>query len=160
MWFTEYDGNRVGRITTTGVITEFTLPTPNAGADLIALGPDNSLWFVEDKVNRIGRVTVTGSITEFPLPAGCEDVNFDAGIAWAPNHKLFFTCPLTNQIGKMAISGKVKTFSIPTPNSEPLDIVLGGDGNMWFTEFATNKIGVFQLPGGDGAENGGGDDDE
>ena len=51
LWFT--DGNRIGRITTSGVITEFT-----PGADLdslgIAAGPDGNMWFTEN--SRIGRI--------------------------------------------------------------------------------------------------------
>jgi streptogramin lyase len=31
LWFTEYNGNKIGRITTTGTITEFTIPTVNSG---------------------------------------------------------------------------------------------------------------------------------
>src|SRR5215210_1029995 len=35
----------------------------------------------------------------------------------------------------------VNEFDVPTPASEPEDIVLGPDGDLWFTEQAANKIG-------------------
>ena len=35
-----------------------------------------------------------------------------------------------------------KSFRIPTDNSQPIDIVLGSDGNMWFTE---SEINVSQI---------------
>src|SRR5438128_1529458 len=31
LWFTEFNGNKIGRITTAGVITEFPIPTSNSG---------------------------------------------------------------------------------------------------------------------------------
>src|ERR1700759_5266074 len=40
MWFAQKAANKIGRITLDGAITEFPLPTPNAGPDGIALGPD------------------------------------------------------------------------------------------------------------------------
>ena len=36
LWFTESHAHRIGRITPDGVVTEFPLPTPNAGPNGIA----------------------------------------------------------------------------------------------------------------------------
>ncbi len=60
-------GNRIGQITTAGVVTEFPLPSANSNPRTITAGPDGNLWFTEDLGNRIGRITTAGSITEFPL---------------------------------------------------------------------------------------------
>lgn len=51
LWFTE--GNKIGRMTPTGTITEF----PN-GAGAITAGPDGNLWFAETNASQIGRITV------------------------------------------------------------------------------------------------------
>jgi streptogramin lyase len=40
-----------------------------------------------------------------------------------------------------AAAPTVDEFDIPTANSQPEDIVLGPDGNLWFTEKSSNKIG-------------------
>src|SRR5204862_254936 len=45
LWFTEARGNKIGRITTDGVITEFHVPTPGSFPVGIAAGPDGNLWF-------------------------------------------------------------------------------------------------------------------
>ncbi|MDH5416676.1 MAG: dienelactone hydrolase family protein [Nitrosopumilus sp.] len=37
----------------------------------------------------------------------------------------------------------VKEWNIPTPDSAPHDIVVGVNGMVWFTEFSSNKIGMF-----------------
>jgi virginiamycin B lyase len=56
LWFTEDAGNNIGRITTTGEITEFPIPTPQSGPHGIAVGPDGNLWFTEQTGNKIGRI--------------------------------------------------------------------------------------------------------
>jgi virginiamycin B lyase len=38
-------------------------------------------------------------------------------------------------------------FSIPTASSQPTQIAAGADGNLWFTEFAANKIGKITPAG-------------
>ena len=38
-------------------------------------------------------------------------------------------------------TGAISEFATPTPNSSPLGITTGPDGNLWFTEFAADKIG-------------------
>ncbi|HVU00645.1 MAG TPA: hypothetical protein VHE30_02805 [Polyangiaceae bacterium] len=76
LWFTEYDDNQIGRITTTGLLTEFPLPSPVqtvpedpkvVGAYGIAAGPDGNLWFTENETSAVGRLTPFGAVTEFPL---------------------------------------------------------------------------------------------
>ena len=59
MWFTEYGGNRIGRINpTTGAVTEYSTGMTAGAAPMgIALGPDNNMWFTEFGGNRIGRIT-------------------------------------------------------------------------------------------------------
>ena len=64
LWFTQQNGNRIGRIDTAGVITEFTLPTAGSAPLDITAGPDGALWFTQLSGNRIGRIT-TGA----PPPA-------------------------------------------------------------------------------------------
>ena len=66
LWFTEYYGNRIGRITTLGAITEYVVPTANSYPDGITAGPDGALWFTESfTLGNIGRITTGGTITEF-----------------------------------------------------------------------------------------------
>jgi streptogramin lyase len=56
LWFTEGTGNAIGRITTSGAITEYPVPTSGAGPDAIATGPDGSIWFTESSYSKIGRL--------------------------------------------------------------------------------------------------------
>ena len=53
------EGNIVGKntSTTTGTISEFTVPTANTQPDVSAAGPDGNVWFSELNAHSIGRIT-------------------------------------------------------------------------------------------------------
>jgi streptogramin lyase len=64
MWFTESPLNspasnggwfaKIGRISTSGVITEYPLPDPMSIPSAITAGPDGALWFIESGNGKIG----------------------------------------------------------------------------------------------------------
>jgi len=57
VYFGEYR-SAVGRITKTGVITEYALPSSAAGPWVslaICVGPDGNIWFRDNSSSRIGR---------------------------------------------------------------------------------------------------------
>ena len=96
MWFTENLANKIGRITPSGVITEFTGFSAASGPLGITAGPDGNLWFTEISGNKIGRVTPDGAFTEFPIPTANSR---PAGIASGRGDKVWFTEALGNKIG-------------------------------------------------------------
>ena len=57
LWFAENNGNKIGRVTTSGAFTEYTLPTANSGPWGITTGPDGGIWFTEYNTGKIGRIT-------------------------------------------------------------------------------------------------------
>jgi streptogramin lyase len=67
MWFTEYqtyrsDGireSKIGRITMTGAIREFSKFDAKSEPTGITQGPDGNMWFVETATNRVGRVNLS-----------------------------------------------------------------------------------------------------
>jgi streptogramin lyase len=147
LWFTEGAGNKIGRITTAGAISEFVIPTANAHPLGIITGPDGNLWFTEESLPppaagspKIGRITPGGAITEFPLPAA----SLPQVIVTGSDNNLWFTEFGTSSIG-MIIPGAPNTITHHsigiTANSGPLSIVAGPDNNLWFTEQLANQIG-------------------
>src|SRR5438105_4468929 len=79
LWLAEELGSRIGRISTSGRLTEFAIPTPDSGPTGIAGGSDGSLWFTEspggtEPAAKIGRITTAGVVTEFPV-AGTRSAN-------------------------------------------------------------------------------------
>jgi len=148
LWFTENTasscqgclsaGNTIGRITTSGSISEFTTPTASSGPFGIGAGPDGALWFTENNANKIGRISTTGSISEFPVPtANSGATEIRAG----PDGALWFTEIFANQIGRISITGSISEFPVPTPNSGPFEIAVGPDLALWFTEEFAGKVG-------------------
>jgi virginiamycin B lyase len=67
LWFTDSNGNNVDRITTTGTMSTFAIPTAASSPQYITAGPDGALWFTEYAGNKIGRLTTGGTFTEYPL---------------------------------------------------------------------------------------------
>jgi Collagen triple helix repeat (20 copies) len=141
LWFTERAGNRIGRVTPAGTITEFTTGiTANSGPYEIAAGPDGNLWFTEIDGNRIGRITPTGTVTEFGT--GITASAQPTGIAAGPDGNLWFTELNGERIGRITPAGAITEF--PTGFAGPVqfvDIAAGPDGNLWFTVFDDGEIG-------------------
>lgn len=58
IYFSEENGNRIGRISMSGTIMEITLSNvANAGPIGITTAPDGNLWFTESTPGRIGHIT-------------------------------------------------------------------------------------------------------
>jgi virginiamycin B lyase len=55
LWFAEWGAAKIGRITVSGSITEYTIPTPS-NPQAMTLGPDGAVWFTEYTANTIGRI--------------------------------------------------------------------------------------------------------
>ncbi len=143
VWFLDLT-NKVGRITPSGVATEFPVPSASAFPQGIAAGPDGALWFTENSANKIGRITTSGSFLEFPVTTAA---SAPQGIAPGPDGALWFTEFNANKIGRITTSGSVTERAVPTASGGPMRIATGSDGNLWFTEFGKNQIGRL-TPGG------------
>jgi streptogramin lyase len=137
LWFTQEAPDAIGRITTSGAVTEYPLPVSGSFPWAITTGPDGALWFVERSAGKIGRITTGGTLTEYPVvqPTSSGGIPCTClfGIASAGN-AVWFTEPDANKIGSITTSGKVKTYTVPTKKSSPSDIVKGPDDALWFTE--------------------------
>jgi len=143
IWFTEYLGDRIGRSTTTGSITEFAFSAAFGPAGLTN-GPDGNIWVCGYNSDKIARVTTAGVITEFNVPTlGSSPRSIVSG----PDGNLWFTETAGNKIGKVTTAGVFTEFNIPTAASSPRGIASGADGNLWFTESAVDKIGRITTAG-------------
>jgi virginiamycin B lyase len=129
LWFTETTSGKIGRITTSGVITEFAIPTANSFPFGITAGPDGALWFTEIDAHKIGRITVDGAVTEYSVggnPSGSPLLNITAG----PDGALWFTRHCFG-ISRITTAGVVTDF--PT-TSCPFGVTPGPDGALWFAD--------------------------
>jgi streptogramin lyase len=97
LWFTESSGNQIGRITTSGVVTQFTLATGSRAQQVVS-GPDGALWFTEKGSNKIGRLTTDGQLTELTIATPSSQ---PFGITKGWNGTIWFTEQSGNKIGKV-----------------------------------------------------------
>jgi len=98
VWFTEYDSDRIGRITPGSPdITEFPV---GAGPYGIRAGPDGNLWFTEAKANKIARITPDGALREFTIPT---PDSFPADLVFDADGTLWFTENAGNKIGRLVL---------------------------------------------------------
>jgi virginiamycin B lyase len=75
-------------ITTSGVITEYPVPTTNSHPGGITSAPDGNLWFTELDGNKIAKITTAGVVTEFPVPTANASPSV---ITAGPDGNLWFT---------------------------------------------------------------------
>lgn len=143
MWFTEADGNAVGRITRGGVINTFPVPIPGAGPRGIALGADGALWVTLFRANQVARLTTGGTWTLFSngLTPGGQQL----GISRGPGG-IWFTEPRGDRLVRIRPDGSLFAVSVSTA-SGPEAIERGVDGNLWFTEDDGNRIGRVTATG-------------
>jgi streptogramin lyase len=122
LWFTQFQPPRIGRITTAGVITEFSSPTRSA--DDITAGPDGALWFTAG--DTIGRITTAGAATQFAL-AGVLAASIVAG----PDGALWFTTENNANLVRMTTDGVATAVSLPA-QADPVGgdhaLTVGSDG--------------------------------
>jgi virginiamycin B lyase len=149
VWFVHYaylfpdPGITIAKITPAGTITDFPVICTGGQTVHITSGPDGNLWYTCSYDGIVGRMSLSGSVTPFPLPSGPSGArSHPNGIAAGPDGHLWITEQSDNQILQIATDGTVSNqFPIPTANSQPTDIVLGTDGNLYFIEPYARKIG-------------------
>jgi streptogramin lyase len=139
IWFTEFWTGRVGRMSPAGVITEFSLPTPNPRG--IVTGPDHNLWIAEGGLQHesIARMTIKGEVTEFPLGSSVNQQLQPHDIVAGPDGNLWFT--EVGQIGRVTPAGVITQFPIGSGRDNVFGLAGGADGNVWFVDATANTVG-------------------
>jgi len=157
MWFTNNANNSIGRITPSGKVAYFKVPTDpdftnGAGLFSIAAGPDGNMWFTGFYSNVVGKVTPAGQVTTYPVPV---DGTLPLSIAAGPDGNVWFTLDSANGIGRITSSGKIRLFStdgapIVSSNSCTMcayEITAGPQGSLWFTLPAAGLVGRMTTQG-------------
>jgi virginiamycin B lyase len=141
----------IGRITTSGVVTNYSDPSIDGPID-IAAGSDGALWYANQGYciaglcgygQSIGRITTSGVITTYSLPLRTD---FPNAITAGPDGNLWFTDLSTDSIGCITTSGTITTYTDPSMDA-PDDITTGPDGALWFTNLHNDSIGRITSSG-------------
>jgi virginiamycin B lyase len=164
LWFTQLGGwcaqgagNKIGRLTVAGALTEYSVPRENSYPGAIAAGPDGALWFGAQAANAIGRLSPDGRFAAYPVPTavpttlqGCTHPTSrpgEGGLVVGPDGALWFGESSGNKVGRLGADGGLTEFPIPTPYSAPIGITAGPDGALWFVERQAGKVGRITTAG-------------
>src|SRR5271165_6615152 len=129
-------------------LASYNLPSPNSYLGGIATGSDGNIWVTEGDDNLVARVTPSGTITEFSIPTAAAYRAITrpglAGNLWVVDYNF-------NIIHRITPAGVISEFPLPPPlaTAPPnlSDIAIGPDGNMWFTSYGANVVGVMSTSG-------------
>jgi virginiamycin B lyase len=142
LWFTESDGDAIGRISPNGELERYGLPTPGSDPYGITVGPDGYLWFTERLSNRIGVMDTAGNLlAEYDLPTQNAQ---PWDIALGGDHALWFTEENVDQIGRITADGTITEYPL-TVGTFPTGIAADAKGTIWFTEELGNVIGRIKV---------------
>jgi len=130
MWFTEFRADMIGRISQSGVISQFKVPTPGAEPYQITAGPQGSMWFTEYNTTKVGRVSRSGHVTEFQLP---KPTYGGTGIIGSAQGAVLVADP-AGFIDKISAAGAVTRTQVPSAPGIPFAITQLPGGTVWLSE--------------------------
>jgi virginiamycin B lyase len=155
LWFTDLTRGAIGRVTTSGEISERLIEDGRTQFDRsytspnsLVEGADHAIWFTE--WDRIGRMTPTGELSEFAIPnahgiaPGLAGAPMPRSVTAAPDGSIYFTDVGDSAIGRVLPDGEVTEFPVETAMglaSSPNRIARGPEGKLWFTETGEMVIG-------------------
>lgn len=154
MWFAELSANAIGRITTTGHISEFKLPAGLFGPIFLVRAGDGDVWFnyfdQATSVASIGKITPSGTMTMYSNP---QPENTIDGLVVGPDGDLWFPESTgdrfhdTWQLRRITLSGEYDNVKRPIPLTAPYTggegIATGADGNLWVSESNEGRFAVW-----------------
>ena len=143
-WFTQMHGNAIGRISPTGIISEYRLNGKASQPYDIVVGPDGALWFTERGDGKIGRLTTGGALTEYSIPT---PDSTPLSIAAGRNKTLWFTEVAKQEIGRITTDGAITEYHLRNVGPGPDFITAASNGTLWFTEEGSRKIGSITASG-------------
>jgi streptogramin lyase len=148
MWILGQSYSELMRVTPSGALTQYPLPSSSDDLMGLALGADGDLWFGENANSAIGKISpVTGTITEYPLPLGAGGFAQPNAVALGPDGKIWFLDFHTNVIGSITPSGTIAEYPLPgkpepagLSTGEEGGLTAGPDGNLWVSVLDSNEI--------------------
>lgn len=134
LWFTEYQGNKIGKISTNGTITEYPLQSSYMYyPEGITRDASGNLWIAENGNGCacVAKMTTTGSIATFKAyQLGCQP--YPAGIATTTDGNVWYTNEACSMIGYVNPGNGTGAGYGNITNDDW--ITTGPDGNLWSTD--------------------------
>ena len=129
IWTTLQGPDKLGRISSSGELTTFDVPTRNSGLGDLAIDQSGAVWFLELRANKVGRFA-EGRFAEFEVPTPSAGL---ASLAAAPDGSLWFTELSVGKLGRIK-NGQVSEFSFPRAGSRPFGVAVDTSNVVWYTD--------------------------
>jgi streptogramin lyase len=133
IWFAEEAGNRIGRLTPAGVLTEFPLINPGSRPHGLATAADGVL--ITEGAGRIGHITAMGVLSESATLGGAPKE-----IAPGPFAQYWWSDPLHDQLSSTNGEGGGFGGMTLAPGSHPEGVASGAGGDLWVAENGAGRI--------------------
>lgn len=153
MYFTNLLTSRVSKITQSGKITNFPLPStygpPNNARPIAVYAKDDGVVVVsEESGHAYAYIQKNGLVSEYHLtpPADSEA----ASLTYDRQGTLWVQYNTPDDIARVNADGSLSIFPIPTADAVQHRITIGPDGELWYTELAADKVGRMVTGHADG----------
>lgn len=141
VWFAAVGSDFNGKLDPkTGTITEYKTPTPKSGPRRLTIDPQGLIWYAEWNAHKIGYINPkTLEQKEFPTPsspqAGTYAIASDgAGMVYVAEF-------ISNQVTRFdPKTGKWTEWPMPLRRSRVRNIVVDGQGYVWYADNGNSKI--------------------
>jgi len=148
LWFNEQNGFAVGRITTTGAISEFPVPRASYSADgdgpTTIVSSGGNLWTLANVGSTIDAVSTAGTVTQEYANLDQSATNLapdSAGGVWATSLAGAGGGPVSGGLFRVdPPTGTVRNYRDPRFGGQfqPVPIVAGPNGTAWFADGGAN----------------------
>lgn len=139
IWFAEENGNRIGRLTPGGVLTEFSLA--NSGSRPHGLVTASGGVVFTEIAGRIGQITAGGVVSEFASG------NAPKEIAPGPFSEFWWSDPLHDLLLPTDGLGGGFGGTALAAGSHPEGVTAGQAGDLWIAENGSGKIArLYRVP--------------
>jgi|SRR5579864_2867869 len=136
LWFNDYSGAQLIRMTMTGSTTRF--PTASFNPTSLTVGSDGKLYAGSPGLAAIDVMTTSGTVVQHPIPSG--DVASYDGLALGPDGNVWLA--ENKHVARITTAGVVTEYSYTSGDTSNSfgSVAAGPDGNVWATEYPTSKV--------------------
>ncbi len=122
-------------------ISEFVIPTNNAGANAITADKNGLIWFIENHLSKLANFNpVTKKFEEYTTPS---DIGFVWSMTVDRNNTIWFIDSKKDKLWKFEPFGNIfKSYDLPTKGAFVIQMALDQKDNLWLAEYlAQNTTG-------------------
>ena len=137
LWCTLAYIDSIARLTPSGDVAWFALPSAPPRAFDLATAADGSAWATLPEQNRIAHVTAAGAVRIFrPLTHDSEP----AAIVPAPDRSAWFSEYRARRLARVTAGGAVREYPLPPQSPHPFAVAVAPNGMVWWTRYPVGLL--------------------